>query len=229
MVYIVSDLHGRFDLWKKLLKGINFSTKDRMYVLGDVIDRGSEPIGLLWDIMHRRNVRMLCGNHELHFLKRLHNGTLDDVSGYRGKNGEGVTISGFRRLSIKDQVKIVNWLETRPRYFLLTKKLNETRSTSRARFVLTHSAIGSFSHEKELHEYSADDLTEYRKMPDETFFYGKQLIFGHTPTLKSGEKASIDIGKGYIDIDCGCAFPQYGGRLACLRLDKENVDVTYLE
>lgn len=48
---------------------------------------------------------------------------------------------------------------------------------------------------------------------------GKNVIFGHTPTIhyQSGSPMRIYYGSGRIGVDCGCAYPE--GRLACLRLD----------
>lgn len=48
MRYIASDLHGCFERYQELLAKIVFSETDELYVLGDVVDRGSEPISLLW-------------------------------------------------------------------------------------------------------------------------------------------------------------------------------------
>ena len=40
MTYVMSDIHGRIDLFEKMLNEINFSKNDKLYVLGDCIDRG---------------------------------------------------------------------------------------------------------------------------------------------------------------------------------------------
>ena len=37
-VYVISDIHGNYDLFMELLKKIKFSEKDTLYVLGDVVD-----------------------------------------------------------------------------------------------------------------------------------------------------------------------------------------------
>ena len=39
MRYVVSDIHGNYDLFVKLLRKINFSKSDTMFVCGDVIDK----------------------------------------------------------------------------------------------------------------------------------------------------------------------------------------------
>lgn len=64
MKYIVSDIHGCFDQYQKLLEKINFSSEDKLYVLGDAVDRGPEPIRLLQDMMKRPNIIFILGNHD---------------------------------------------------------------------------------------------------------------------------------------------------------------------
>ena len=64
MIYVVSDIHGHLDKFKALLDMINFNDDDFMYILGDVLDRGNDPIGLLRFIMDKSNMELLMGNHE---------------------------------------------------------------------------------------------------------------------------------------------------------------------
>ena len=44
MIYAVSDLHGSFDKFKRLLKEIRFTDNDVMYVIGDIVDMGDAPM-----------------------------------------------------------------------------------------------------------------------------------------------------------------------------------------
>lgn len=39
MTYFVSDIHGEYHLFLKLLDKLLFSDSDTMYVLGDIIDK----------------------------------------------------------------------------------------------------------------------------------------------------------------------------------------------
>lgn len=74
MRYIISDIHGCKKEYLKLLDKINFSDADHLYVLGDVLDRGFDPIGVLKDMMNRKNVTFIMGNHDYlfyHFLKTI--------------------------------------------------------------------------------------------------------------------------------------------------------------
>lgn len=47
-----------------LLEKIQFSEKDELYVLGDVANRGPEPIKVLQDMMKRPNIIFILGNHD---------------------------------------------------------------------------------------------------------------------------------------------------------------------
>lgn len=70
-VYVISDIHGNYDLFMELLKKIKFSGKDTLYVLGDVVDRGPHPIKVLHKLMEMPNAFCLVGNHELMAIRCL--------------------------------------------------------------------------------------------------------------------------------------------------------------
>lgn len=68
---MISDIHGCYDAYKKMLEKIRFSENDMLYVLGDVLDRGPHPIKIIQDLMGRPNVVCLAGNHEYMALECL--------------------------------------------------------------------------------------------------------------------------------------------------------------
>ena len=45
MIYVMSDIHGMYEKYEKMLKQIDLSEKDTLYVLGDIVDRGSGAAG----------------------------------------------------------------------------------------------------------------------------------------------------------------------------------------
>lgn len=69
-IYCVGDLHGRFDLFQMLLTKINFDPqKDKLYVLGDVIDWNYGGIKILdYLIAHQDSCCLIEGNHEAQFI-----------------------------------------------------------------------------------------------------------------------------------------------------------------
>ena len=48
--YVMSDIHGQYEKYLDMLGKISFSEDDTLYILGDVIDRGPEPVKVLMDM-----------------------------------------------------------------------------------------------------------------------------------------------------------------------------------
>lgn len=69
--YVVADIHGQYELFVDLLEQINIQNFDELYVIGDTIDRGKNPIKVLQKLMEMPNVICLAGNHELQALECL--------------------------------------------------------------------------------------------------------------------------------------------------------------
>ena len=44
MIYVISDIHGCYKEFLEMLRLIDFSAKDDLFVLGDVVDRGKDPM-----------------------------------------------------------------------------------------------------------------------------------------------------------------------------------------
>lgn len=83
--YILPDLHGRFDLLARAMFSVNFDTKkDRLFLLGDMIDRGPNSADVLQilsgKIAHYKNVQVhaLLGNHEAAIIN--HEKNLKDLN-----------------------------------------------------------------------------------------------------------------------------------------------------
>lgn len=64
MIYIMSDIHGQYNRFKNLLHQLNLQNEDKLYILGDVVDRGPQPIKILQYMMKHQNIIPIIGNHE---------------------------------------------------------------------------------------------------------------------------------------------------------------------
>ena len=69
MDYCISDVHGYYELFCRLLDKIKFGSGDRLYVLGDSVDKGPDSIRLAKLLFSVPNIRCIAGNHEYDFLK----------------------------------------------------------------------------------------------------------------------------------------------------------------
>ncbi len=69
--YVISDMHGRLELFLKMLDKIEFSENDHLYCLGDAADRGPKGIEIFLLLMQMPNVTYITGNHDLLFTKAV--------------------------------------------------------------------------------------------------------------------------------------------------------------
>ncbi len=222
-VYVMSDIHGEYKKYRAMLDKIGFSEKDTLYILGDVIDRGEEPIAVLRDMSLRPNVIPLAGNHELMMLSVLRDLMVeireDNYDSHLSpdhlrklrlwqENGGGVTLKQFTSLPSDERAELLDYLNDFSLY--------ETVTVGDTTFLLTHS--GGVSGDKPLSRHTAHELTFTRCNYEQAVFDDPSvwLISGHTPTPLISGKPEIYHGNRHINIDCGAVF---GGRLACLRLD----------
>lgn len=69
-LYFVTDLHGQYTFLRKALNLLGFKdnpdakVKDTLFIIGDIVDRGSENLELLGFARHNKQVRASRGNHE---------------------------------------------------------------------------------------------------------------------------------------------------------------------
>lgn len=224
MLYAMSDLHGEYEKYLAMLEKIKFSQEDTLYLLGDLVDRGPEPVKILQDIMQRPNVYPLMGNHEVmavYILKQLllevTEETISQVDAYLmenimmwQRNGGGVTLEQFQALPPRERRQLLELMEGFGWY--------ETVDVGERGFLLVHAGLGNYRLGKKLEEYSLEELTIARPdyqtqyFPDDSIY----VLSGHTPTKLLSGKWEIYHSHNNIVLDCGAAI---GGQLACLCLD----------
>lgn len=225
MVYLMSDIHGEYDKYISMLKAINFKDEDVLYILGDVLDRGPEPIKVLKDTSMRHNVYPIIGNHEIMAIDVLEELLVEVTEGNYDKhineniinkliewqqNGGDITLSQFKNLSNEERFYLIDYLREFAPY--------EVIDINNKTYILVHSGLGNYKKSKALKEYSLEELAFSRPNYDKQLFDDTSIyiVSGHTPTLSITGKSKIYHQNNNICIDCGATF---GGKLACLRLD----------
>ena len=68
-LYLMSDIHGYFIPFLQILKKIRFTDADRMVILGDLVAKGPDSLGVLRFVMEHKNILALRGNHEQRLLQ----------------------------------------------------------------------------------------------------------------------------------------------------------------
>ena len=224
MIYVMSDIHGEYERYLAMLEKIGFGDEDTLFVLGDVIDRGPEPIKTLWDMSLRPNVYPVLGNHEYMALDVLR-ALMAEITeeNYRTgitaevmqklflwqREGGHVTLEQFRRLAAEDRFALLDYLEEFERY-----QVTEVGETT---YILVHAGLGNYAEGKRLSAYTTEELC-FMRPTTEQWYYDRsvRVIAGHTPTISLNGEARILHSGNLSLIDCGATF---GGKLACLCLD----------
>lgn len=225
MIYAMSDLHGQYDQYRRMLEKIDFSDEDELYILGDSVDRGPQPAELLLDMSMRTNVFPIMGNHDMtaamilkklcveiteeNYDRQLDGDFIKALSMWQIDGGQ-TTLDGFKKLSPDDRSWLIDYLDEFIPY--------ETLTVGGRKFILVHGGIPYEKRHIPLADQIAYELVLDR--PDYTKRYYKDayLVTGHTPTslIKGGHDGRIYRAMGHIAIDCGAGF---GGVLGCIRLD----------
>ena len=174
MLYLISDIHGDYELFVKLLKKINFSEKDKMIVLGDMLDKGEKSIKLLEFLFgeHRNNFECIMGNHEHDLLKYYYK--LLDI----GKYSEEEIVKHCNDFSdIRDglTIELIKELESLP-YFIEYDD-----------FICVHASVPLDDEDvvKSLHKAEIEELVYDRRFKAPLILpnNSKCVVFGHTPTF----------------------------------------------
>ena len=219
MVYVVSDLHGCYDKYMKLLERLNMTSDDALYLLGDIVDRGSGGMKIVLDLIDRKNVFSCRGNHDHSAQILLRNFAFPNdghfVDGLEEafrlwlSDGGSTTYEKFLKLDESKQRAALRYLGSLPVYKKLT--------VGGQKFFLAHTVPGK-AKTLDIPNWKNSDFImgepEYEKM----YFEDTIIVTGHTPTgfIDPEYTGRIWKGNNHIAIDCGAVF---GNPLGCICLD----------
>lgn len=228
MKYVVADIHGCYEEYMELIQKINLSEEDHLYILGDALDRGDEPMKVILDMEQRKNITYIIGNHDylfIYFIRKLglelsnvSNMSADDIVDFQAylEDGGFVTIETFMKLSSDEKQTVCDFLENANVY--------EEVIADNKRYILVHAGISDFKEEKSMDAYDVLDYICERTDYSRRYFQNNNtyMITGHTPTMYINRDGSsnVYIGKGHIAIDCRCV---YGGKLAAYCIEDGSV------
>ena len=243
MVYVIGDIHGCYDEFQQMLEVSNFDyVNDKMYFVGDYIDKGKDSYKMLryidkhtWD----KCFFFLRGNHEDEFISYID--LLDSIE------------------SDKSKLELCEILHDRSEYFDMYGTVRQLLSMDRMGSGATLSRWANMFRRMPLHEYFSYNGIRYgiahagftlnkagKEFENFTLYAREEAlkergrrrsitIVGHTPTCVKGTFAFNygNVFKHYneerdytfYDIDCGsCLRDKYkDAKLACIRLDDQEI------
>ena len=221
-IFVISDLHGQYDLFLKLLEKINLKREDLLVIMGDICDRGEKSYEIYMKCMKMiklgYNLKFILGNHEDMLLEDLEN---DYPLRYETEFSIYRNSKYFNKKSMEEwyeenffkEIKwLVKWLKNCPLVIsgnenifvhagldLQTKLEKQERETvlwTREEFWIDEESV----------------LEEYRS---------KNIYFGHTPNINGRISEKTDRIKG---IDCGAFFTHF---LGCIEVKSQEEIYVY--
>ena len=98
--YAIGDIQGSYNEFRRLLDLINFNAKDKLWLVGDIVNRGPDSLLLLRFLRAMNDaVVAVLGNHDLHLLM---------VAEGFAKAQPGDTLQGV--LNAPDRDELLHWL-----------------------------------------------------------------------------------------------------------------------
>ena len=164
MIYCISDIHGEYDKFIKMLELISLTDDDKLYILGDVLDRGKHPIKTLLKIMELPNAELIIGNHELMMLEIVKKGFEKTVTADIAdldydttemlmnwyQNGCAPTVNEFTALDKAMQNEVIEYIKGSLAY--------EKLEIGGQKFLLVHAGLRDFDPDMDISEYALYEL-----------------------------------------------------------------------
>lgn len=238
--YVISDIHGCFDEFMKMLAAIRLQCTDELIIAGDIVDRGPKTYEMLqWMLQKPENVIYLPGNHDVGFA-----GYLEELRRHGVCMDYYHTIAQLQKRGIAVS-QMLQWKKifTQLQYYV-------KRNINGRDFYIAHAGVPSCAYAERMfgawevgqaRGHKKQNLIDYYLWSrEEVLQTGGEaqstVIFGHTPTIsmnnftyhdgKVWEWLRQSDGCRFVGIDCGCVYGYYGhgnARLACLRLEDGKV------
>lgn len=198
---IVGDVHGHYEGLMALMEAISPGNNDRVYFLGDLIDRGPDSAHVV-EFVQQHAYSCLLGNHEQLMLDAFPPGRSGKVSTPALQawlySGGRATVASYG-----DEATLLNhldWFRSLPAYLDLGD------------LWLVHAGVNP---KMPLETQTTQEFCWIRDefhSTDQPYFPNKLIITGHTitftlPRVAPGELAH---GRGWLDIDTGAYHPKSG-------------------
>lgn len=206
-ILAISDIHGCFNTFKRLLKQIDLTKNDELYLLGDFIDRGLHSREVLDYIMYLQGqnykVHCLRGNHEQMMLNAL---TDPEKERAWRLNGGKATMDSFGAFMPRDiPVRYYQFVQSLPYFY-------ETRD-----YIFVHAGLNLDQENIFEDQHAMLWIRKWEQQADAKQLNHKIVVHGHTPqTLNEIEDRFKKLEKiPVLTIDNGCAYSYKGGGQLC--------------
>ncbi len=200
--YVFSDVHGHYKTLDRLLERVSPASDDEVWTLGDMVDRGPDPISVMRACRDLCGDRVLMGNHEDMMLDALIRHPGDELTVFQWElNGGYTTRAGLEELSEHELVDLLEWTQQ--------LRLGTHVEVGERTYIMVHAGLRplSFSSHSRWTDATIDALIRYQSVEDVLWiredFWGRPtgfindrgegpiVIAGHTPVPYVEEVADV--------------------------------------
>lgn len=212
--FAISDIHGCASTFRTLVKDVlQLTTTDKLYLLGDYINKGPDSKGTLDFIFELQqqgfDIQCLRGNHEQYLIDGL-TYSWEEIA-YLNRGGTE-TLQSFGVDTMHEiPTHYLKFIKSLPYYVELDKHL------------LIHAGLNFDLEDPFRDDYS---MLNIRKMDvDLQKTGGKNIIHGHVPTPIQTIADSLNFDYHHISIDAGCVYHHIHAlnHLAALEIDSSKL------
>ena len=221
-IFVMSDIHGQYELFLKMLDKIGLKREDLLVIIGDICDRGKKSYEIYMKCMKMiklgYNLKFILGNHEDMLLEDLENDYPiryeTEYSVFRNsKYFENKDMKDWHEENFFEEIEwLVKWLKNCP----LVISGNEN--------IFVHAGLdlnkGLEKQEKETVLWTREEFWLMENVELEEY-KGKNIYFGHTPNINGRVSKKTDRIKG---IDCGAFFTHF---LGCIEVKSQEEIYVY--
>lgn len=235
--FVISDIHGDSKNFHRLLADVSFDANaDKLYVNGDVLDRGKRSLKLLYEIKqmseeHPGHVFLTMGNHELFCLQYIRR----ELSDFTWRAfGSTDTVEEVNRLNPSETEALAEYIQSLPLYLTI----DDAKEGRDGQLLMTHSGFqadyivrepdGSINVVKTIETSARSDLFKhlvsnyihYIPTADRKAF-DRMVLVGHVPVMRLNYDGSYKIrrDRNLISIDSGAGHRESGGKLSLCEVE----------
>lgn len=217
--FVIGDIHGQFSKLKEVLSLCSFDyDKDLLISLGDLVDRGPEPINCILELLKIKNLIPIRGNHDEIFMAYIVQG----VDYFGGHHGVKETHEDWKKTDNETKRKVLNFLRNQVDFYVDEKnRLFVHGGYDRFEF-LENQDSSLFYWDRTLVD-SALSCSLGQTLNTVDGF--EKIYVGHTPTLTFKYKGKGDInypvflGNKVWAMDTGAPFTN--GKLSIMNIETE--------
>lgn len=219
--YVMSDVHGNLTKFIRLMKKIRYNPEeDNLYILGNVIDYGPQPIDLLKVIMSDTSMRMCMGRHEAMMLQAFTTKDFEMLDKWREDYGGSSTYDQYSAEPESEKFRILDYLKNLPMLYSDDRILLVS-----AGLLINEESEGA--EQKKLEEVLEDQVENVFYWIKEEFYTrpalsDRMIFFGATPVQHIRKNNNYKVWQDAVNLDKVCVntgvnIKPY--KLGCVRLE----------